>query len=119
MSKNTEYITETNRSLQVIARLEREILVAVATEGVNIGKEGPLTLLQIGTCSGAVYIFDVLQNRDLISKGRLRVILESDKIIKVEINHNNLTLNLPLPPPHPLSFWSTLPSLNFENVHSL
>ena len=83
MSKKTEYVTETSRCQQMVAKLEREMLVAVATEGVNIGKEGPLTLLQIGTCSGAVYIFDVLQNRDLISKGRLRAILESDKIIKV------------------------------------
>ena len=83
MTKNTEYVTETPRCMQIVARLEREIVVAVATEGVNVSKEGPLTLLQIGTCSGTVYVFDILLNRDLISKGRLRSILGSEKIVKV------------------------------------
>ena len=83
MSKKTEYVTETPRCLQIVARLEREIVVAVATEGVNVSKEGPLTLLQIGTCSGTVYVFDVLLNRELINNGRLRAILENEKIVKV------------------------------------
>ena len=88
MTKKTEYVTETPRCIQIVARLERELVVAVATEGVNVSKEGPLTLLQIGTCSGTVYVFDVLLNRDLIAKGRLRGILESDKIAKVGLHRS-------------------------------
>ena len=94
MSNNTEYVTETSRCLQIVARLEREIVVAVATEGVNTGKEGPLTLVQIGTCSGAVYVFDILENRELMSKGRLRTILESDKIKKVMSHMTHLAWNV-------------------------
>ncbi|KAK3597223.1 hypothetical protein CHS0354_004975 [Potamilus streckersoni] len=80
---DVEVITTTERCLQVVARLEREALVAVATEGINVGREGPITLVQIATCGGTVYIFDVIVNRDLVEKGRIKVILENEKILKV------------------------------------
>ena len=83
MNVKTEYVTSTPRCLQIVAKLEHELVIAVATEGVNVNKEQPITLLQIGTCSGRVYLFDFLVNRELISKGRLRVILENHKIVKV------------------------------------
>ena len=85
MNEKTEYVTSTPRCLQIVAKLEHELVVAVATEGVNVNKEGPLTLLLIGTCSGRMYLFDVLVNMELISKGRLRVILENHKIVKVTV----------------------------------
>ena len=52
-------------------------------EGINVGTEGPITLLQVGTCSGHVYLFDVLVNRDLIIKGRLKQLLEDNNVQKV------------------------------------
>ena len=78
-----ELVTDVERCKQIVAKLEREKVLAVAAEGINVGKEGPLTLLQIGTCSGHVYIFDILENRNLFHKGRLKVVLEREDIIKV------------------------------------
>lgn len=81
--EDMEVISDVDRCKQLVARLQREKVVAMAAEGVNVGKEGPLTLIQIGTCSGLVYVFDILMCRDLIGKGRLRYLLEDENVVKV------------------------------------
>lgn len=69
--------------LHIIISMTRPQVLALAAEGINIGKEGPVTLVQLATCSGHVYIFDVLENRDLVHAGRLRYVLESVNVLKV------------------------------------
>lgn len=59
-------------------------------EGVNLGKEGPLTLLQIGTVDNKVYLFDIELNKDLFKKGHLEDLLQSEETAKVKINSRNL-----------------------------
>ena len=71
-------------------------IISLAAEGINIGKEGPVTLLQIGTCPGHVYLFDLLVNRDLVHKGRLKYVLEDSDIQKVEYSTGNNSANKPL-----------------------
>lgn len=66
----------------------------MAAEGVNIGKEGPLTLIQIGTCAGLVYVFDILMCRDISGKGRLRFLLEDETVIKVIHDCSNVSAAL-------------------------
>ena len=44
---------------------------------------GQLTLVQISTMSGQVYIFDVQSNQALFTAGRLKDLLQSENIIKV------------------------------------
>lgn len=63
--------------------LAREGVLAVDCEGVSLGVEGPLTLVQVGKYSGEVYLFDILKNKDLLSRGRLGTLLESPNITKV------------------------------------
>ena len=78
-----EVVTDVGRCRQVVHRLQRELVVAIAGEGVALGREGPLTLVQVGTFYGAVYLFDVLVNGDLFDKGGLRLLLESENVVKV------------------------------------
>jgi hypothetical protein len=51
--------------------LRQLFVISVDAEGVNLGKEGPLTLLQIGTIDGQVYLFDVHMNPDIFRRGKL------------------------------------------------
>jgi len=52
-------------------------------EGVNLGPKGKLTLVQISTMSGQVFIFDVQTNPGLFIQGRLADLLQSENIVKV------------------------------------
>ncbi|XP_072181587.1 uncharacterized protein [Diadema setosum] len=60
----------------------KEVVVGVDCEGVNLGNWGSLTLLQLATMDGHVYIFDIKKNPNLLT-GKLRRLLENPKIIKV------------------------------------
>lgn len=78
-----EIITETDRCLRIVEHLSECDFIALDAEGINLGKEGPLTLLQIGTVDNNVYLFDIATNKDLFRKGKLEDILQSDKPVKV------------------------------------
>lgn len=72
----------------VVKELGKEPLLAVDSEGVQLGKDGPLTLLQIGTLNGKVYLFDVMlneskQDKRFFSDIGLDSILTSKKVEKV------------------------------------
>lgn len=82
-AENITMVTEVEHCKQIVAKLQREKVIAMATEGINVGKEGPLTLIQIGTCSGLVFVFDILLKRELVEKGRLRWLLEDNNVTKV------------------------------------
>ncbi|KAK7093377.1 uncharacterized protein [Littorina saxatilis] len=64
-------------------KLEQEEFIAVDSEGVNLSKTGPLTLVQIGTAQNRVYLFDVMQEPRMFEDGGLKRLLESDSVIKV------------------------------------
>ncbi|XP_062573441.1 uncharacterized protein LOC134263350 [Saccostrea cucullata] len=78
-----EVIKDIGRCREVVDILSREEVLAMDCEGISLGAEGPLTLLQIGTYSGQVYLFDILLNQDLLKRGRLRELVESKNIVKV------------------------------------
>lgn len=80
---NVEVITSTSRCQQVVRELEKCDVIAMDAEGVQLGKDGPLTLLQIGTVDHVVYLFDITTNRNLFSEGKLQSLLTSPRILKV------------------------------------
>ncbi|KAL5019606.1 hypothetical protein ScPMuIL_002498 [Solemya velum] len=84
----TEYeiITDCSRCRQIMHRLQYQPIVALAGEGVRVGREGPLLLLQVGTASGTVYLFDLLRNKDLVTKGGLAKFLGDENTQKVVVN---------------------------------
>lgn len=76
-------VTSVQKCEEIVSLLNEETVLAVDCQGVYRGSHLRLTLLQIGTSKGDVYLFDVHENRDLLFKGSLRVLLESEKIEKV------------------------------------
>ncbi|XP_076111576.1 uncharacterized protein LOC143079833 [Mytilus galloprovincialis] len=79
-----EVVTGIRRCREIVRQLEKyNTTISVDAEGINLGKDGPLTLLQIGTIDKHVFLFDVWTNKNLFQKGKLKDILESEKIIKV------------------------------------
>ncbi|XP_045175062.2 uncharacterized protein LOC123536181 [Mercenaria mercenaria] len=71
-----------------IRKLSREKVISLDAEGVHLGKDGPLTLLQIGTLDGSVYLFDVMineneQDKMFFTETGLNTILTSTRIVKV------------------------------------
>ena len=87
VSKEPEVIVSLDRCHDVIRLLQRERVIACDLEGDYLGATGPITLLQIGTESHDVYIFDIQANVDLLKeKHGLREILESENIVKVTVN---------------------------------
>ncbi|PVD35371.1 hypothetical protein C0Q70_02331 [Pomacea canaliculata] len=75
-----------DRALQ---ELRNEDFLAVDDKGVNLSKTGPLTLLQVGTKDGKVYLFDVLTEPRILKTGGLKAILESETIVKVMHSSKN------------------------------
>ena len=85
-SKNSkpEVVTDLGRCRDIM----HDITVAgepivIDMEGVRLNAIGPLTLLQMMTSQGDVYLFDIQENPDLIIKGEIREVLESSEIRKV------------------------------------
>lgn len=79
----TTLVTSVRECEEIVSILSKETALAVDCQGVYRASHLRLTLLQIGTFKGDVYLFDVHVNRDLLSKGPLKVLLESKGIEKV------------------------------------
>lgn len=81
-----------------VTLLQQETVIALDSEGVQLGKDGPLTLLQIGTLDGRVYLFDVMKNereqdKHFFTETGLDLILTSADIVKVSYVIFNTSLN--------------------------
>lgn len=80
---NVEIVTETERCSHIIDELSKYDFIAMDAEGVNLGKEGPLTLLQIVTVDNKVYLFDIRLKPELFKEGHVEDLLQSEKTVKV------------------------------------
>lgn len=76
-------VTSVRECEEIVSLLYEETVLAIDCQGVYRRSHLRLTLLQIGTSKGDVYLFDVHENRDLLLEGSLRVLLESEEIEKV------------------------------------
>lgn len=83
-------VTSTEHCAKIAFLLLNENVLAVDCQGVHLGVHGPLTLLQIGTSKGDVYLFDVHTCSDLLSVIKLRTVLESKGIVKVGYLENSV-----------------------------
>lgn len=82
-SKEPTLVTTMEECKEFATLLSNETLIAVDCQGVYHRSHLKLTLLQIGTCKGDVYLFDVQENTDLLSNVQLKHLLESGEIEKV------------------------------------
>lgn len=76
-------VTNTKHCAEIATLLLYENVLSVDCQGVHLGVNGALTLLQIGTSKGDVYLFDVHTCNDLLSVIQLRTVLECKGIVKV------------------------------------
>ncbi|XP_064597689.1 uncharacterized protein LOC135464127 [Liolophura sinensis] len=82
-ANNIEVVTRLDMCAEIISKLMNESAIAVDAEGVNLGKTGPLTLLQVGTRDGHVYLFDIHVNKALLGAGYLKDLLETKNVVKI------------------------------------
>ncbi|XP_075738728.1 egl_like_exo domain-containing protein isoform X3 [Rhipicephalus microplus] len=84
MLRGVRVITKVKECETLVSRLSSQHqLVALDTEGVNLGPQGPLTLVQLATPAVEVFLFDVQSAPQLFTEGHLRDILEAEHITKV------------------------------------
>ncbi|XP_046555408.1 piRNA biogenesis protein EXD1-like isoform X2 [Haliotis rubra] len=69
--------------VKAVDDLLQEPVVAVDCEGIDLGKKGPLTLLQVAKLDGFVYLFNVFVEPKVFTEGRLKSFLENQDIVKV------------------------------------
>lgn len=82
-SEKQKLVTDTEDCKDIASLLSKEKILAVDCQGVYRGSHLRLTLLQIGTSKGKVYLFDVQVNKNLLLNDGLRHLLESKDIEKV------------------------------------
>ncbi|KAK7476797.1 hypothetical protein BaRGS_00031958 [Batillaria attramentaria] len=86
---HVEVVDTVRQCQRAVQLLERENVVAADAEGINMTKTGPLTLLQIGTERGHVYLFDVKREPRMFKEGGLKRLLESESVVKVMHSSKN------------------------------
>ena len=51
----------------------------------NKGTNKKIALIQISTSNNSIFLFDILANPDLMELGRLKELIENEKILKVRL----------------------------------
>ncbi|GBP87719.1 Egalitarian protein homolog [Eumeta japonica] len=69
-------------------------IVSFDCEGINLGLKGVLTLCQIATLNGEVYILDIMTCPALVVEGKIKELLESETVVKVIHDCRNDSVNL-------------------------
>lgn len=82
ISTTAESTIVTNALMKSAAKSAEQMVVSIDCEGMNLGRKGTLSLIQLATTSGEVFIFDVLTCPQMAKAG-LKSLLESDRIIKI------------------------------------
>ncbi|NP_001136335.1 egalitarian isoform X1 [Nasonia vitripennis] len=102
VSQQTKVIVSVRDCLQIVDEIiyprksaaDGKSVVSFDCEGINVGPKGRLTLLQIGTMSGLIYIFDLITCPNILQAGGLQKLLESENVIKVIHDCKNDSANL-------------------------
>ena len=66
-----QLIDQKDQIQEVIAMLKAKKLLAVDCEGVNLGRDGSLTLLQISSDDSPCYLFDIQVMNAFVEKDNL------------------------------------------------
>lgn len=69
-------------------------IVSFDCEGINLGLKGVLTLCQIATMNGEVYILDIMACPGMVVEGKIKDLLESENVIKIIHDCRNDSVNL-------------------------
>lgn len=99
--QNTQVISTIKDSLFVCDAImksasspDENVVIAFDSKGVNLGVKGQLTLIEIATIRGEVFIFDLQHCPQLMTDGGLKAILEDENIVKIIHDCRNDSFNL-------------------------
>lgn len=98
--QNTRVISTIKESMFVtdailkFAENDKQVVVSVDCEGINLGVKGELTLIEVGTTKGEAFIFDILTCPEMVTDGGLKKLLEHDNVIKIIHDCRNDSINL-------------------------
>ncbi|XP_076238381.1 egl_like_exo domain-containing protein [Calliopsis andreniformis] len=100
--QQTRVVVSPKESLQIIEDIinprkpppDGKVVVSFDCEGINLGVNGQLTLIQIGTMSGQAYVFDLFTCPNLVQAGGLQKLLEHPNVTKVIHDCRNDSVNL-------------------------
>ncbi|XP_045454006.1 egalitarian protein homolog [Melitaea cinxia] len=80
-------------SIMNVKRTTKSI-VSFDCEGINLGLKGVLTLCQIATMNGEVYILDIMACPGMVVEGKIKELLESESVVKIIHDCRNDSVNL-------------------------
>ncbi|XP_050353477.1 egalitarian protein homolog [Nymphalis io] len=80
-------------SIMNVKRTAKSI-VSFDCEGINLGLKGVLTLCQIATMNGEVYILDIMACPGMVVEGKIKDLLESEFVVKIIHDCRNDSVNL-------------------------
>jgi len=80
--ENFELIDTLERLELALQHIKKYDVIALDTEGVDLGREGQVTVLQIGTVD-KIYLIDILALGEQAFDGGLRDILENEEVVKI------------------------------------
>ncbi|XP_026488831.1 egalitarian protein homolog [Vanessa tameamea] len=80
-------------SIMNVKRTTKSI-VSFDCEGINLGLKGVLTLCQIATMNGEVYILDIMACPGMVVEGKIKDLLESEFVVKIIHDCRNDSVNL-------------------------
>eukprot|EP00930_Biecheleria_cincta_P019358 TRINITY_DN14796_c0_g1_i1.p1 TRINITY_DN14796_c0_g1~~TRINITY_DN14796_c0_g1_i1.p1 ORF type:complete len:300 (+),score=58.29 TRINITY_DN14796_c0_g1_i1:13-912(+) len=78
-----EWINSEDRCQAVCAQLLQQELVAVDIEGVRLGRDGSICIIQVACADGSVFLFDVVVMGASIFGMGLKQLLESESVAKM------------------------------------
>ncbi|KAG1658188.1 Egalitarian [Nymphon striatum] len=92
--KSVKVVTKPRDCLSVVSLLasSEPAVISLDGEGVNIGPNGPLTLLQISSWDSQIYIFDIQTSPELITDGGLKDLLQSPDIVMHDCRNDSAAL---------------------------
>jgi hypothetical protein len=76
------YITKIEDVPAALEEIKKHTIICVDLEGINLGRKGQITLLQIGV-KNSIYLFDVLELKEKLFDQGMRAILQSKKQLKL------------------------------------
>jgi len=68
-----EVVSDVGRCQTIVSGLMKCDVIAMDAEGVQLGKDGTMTLLQIGIVEHKFYLFDVQETRNFSRKDNLEI----------------------------------------------
>ncbi|VVC27017.1 Hypothetical protein CINCED_3A000680 [Cinara cedri] len=88
-------VTSVKECSNIVDRIiAQKSAIGIDFEGVCIGANGQLSLMQIVNEDGLCFVFDLIAGPQLIKSGGLQTLLESEEVLKVINDCRNESLNL-------------------------